>query len=61
VVDADEILVLDGGRVAERGSHRQLLRAKGLYARLWTLQQREAEEQEKKSAVREPGFKLEAQ
>jgi ATP-binding cassette subfamily B protein len=61
VVDADEILVLDGGRVAERGSHRQLLRAKGLYARLWTLQQREAEEQEKKSTVREPGFKLEAQ
>jgi len=60
VVDADEILVLDGGRLAERGSHRQLLRAKGLYAHLWALQQREAREQEKRGAEGKPAFQLEA-
>lgn len=38
VVDADEILVLDQGRVVERGSHAELLRAEGLYARLWRRQ-----------------------
>jgi ATP-binding cassette subfamily B protein len=46
VVDADEILVLDQGRVAERGTHYDLLARHGLYARMWALQaeqQREAE------------------
>ena len=38
VVDADEILVLDQGRVAERGTHAGLLAHGGLYARLWALQ-----------------------
>ena len=38
VVDADEILVLQEGRVAERGSHTQLLAQNGLYARMWALQ-----------------------
>jgi ATP-binding cassette subfamily B protein len=42
VVDADEIIVLDHGRVVERGSHAQLLSQRGAYARLWHLQQREA-------------------
>jgi ATP-binding cassette, subfamily B, bacterial len=42
VVDADEIIVLDQGRVVERGSHAQLLAQRGAYARLWQLQQREA-------------------
>ncbi|HEY3858006.1 MAG TPA: ABC transporter ATP-binding protein/permease [Gammaproteobacteria bacterium] len=60
IVDADEILVLDAGRIAERGSHKQLLKAKGLYAKLWALQQREAEEHEKLAAVQAlPAFKLE--
>lgn len=36
----DEILVLDGGRVAERGRHADLLAAGGLYRRLWDLQGR---------------------
>lgn len=45
IVDADEIIVLDAGRIAERGRHGELLRAKGLYARLWELQL--AEEQER--------------
>ena len=43
VVDADEIIVLDKGHIAERGTHVQLLRRKGLYASLWN-RQREADE-----------------
>jgi ATP-binding cassette, subfamily B, heavy metal transporter len=38
VVDADEIIVLDDGLVAERGSHAALLAKDGLYARMWALQ-----------------------
>ncbi len=38
VVDADEIVVLDKGRIVERGRHEQLLQADGLYAQLWALQ-----------------------
>jgi ATP-binding cassette subfamily B protein len=38
VVDADEIIVLQDGLVAERGSHAALLLQDGLYARMWTLQ-----------------------
>ena len=40
IVEADEILVLDQGRVAERGRHAALLLQGGLYARLWARQQR---------------------
>ncbi|MBL8336391.1 MAG: ABC transporter ATP-binding protein/permease [Rhodoferax sp.] len=39
VVDAHEILVMEGGRVVERGAHAQLLAANGPYARMWALQQ----------------------
>src|SRR3546814_21190307 len=35
VVDADEIIVLDQGRIAERGRHHPLLAQAGLYAALW--------------------------
>ena len=42
VMDADLILVLSHGRVAERGSHRELLALGGEYARMWALQQQEA-------------------
>jgi len=38
VVAADQILVLDEGRVVERGRHDELLRENGLYARLWRAQ-----------------------
>ena len=38
VVDADEILVLQDGQVAERGTHAGLLAQDGLYARMWALQ-----------------------
>jgi ATP-binding cassette subfamily B protein len=43
IVDADQIVVLDEGRVAERGTHAQLLRKGGLYAEMWTRQQTERE------------------
>jgi len=43
VVEADEIIVLDKGHIAERGTHAQLLRKKGIYASLWN-RQREADE-----------------
>jgi len=48
IVDADQILVLDAGRIIERGSHQQLLAAGGRYAAMWALQlqEREAEEGE---------------
>ncbi len=42
VVDADEILVLEHGRIVERGAHANLLAANGVYARMWRLQQDEA-------------------
>ncbi len=43
VMDADQILVLQGGRIVERGSHPQLLDAQGEYARMWALQQQQAQ------------------
>ena len=43
VMDADQILVLNHGRIVERGTHRQLLEQEGEYARMWALQQEQAE------------------
>ncbi|MET0855249.1 MAG: ABC transporter ATP-binding protein/permease [Telluria sp.] len=42
IVAAHQILVMDRGSIVERGTHAELLRRKGLYARLWLLQQRMA-------------------
>ncbi len=39
VVDAHEILVMDAGRIVERGAHADLLAANGRYAQMWALQQ----------------------
>lgn len=39
VVHADEIVVLDGGTIVERGTHAALLRMNGRYARMWEAQQ----------------------
>jgi ATP-binding cassette subfamily B protein len=41
VVDAHQILVMDRGRIVERGTHRELLAAQGTYAQMWALQQQE--------------------
>jgi ATP-binding cassette subfamily B protein len=47
VVDADEILVLDQGRIVERGTHADLLGLEGAYAAMWN-RQREADEAREK-------------
>lgn len=39
VIKADTIYVLDGGNIAEHGSHKELLQKHGLYERLWNAQQ----------------------
>ena len=44
VVDAHEILVMDGGRIIERGNHEQLLALGGRYASMWALQRSGAQE-----------------
>ncbi|QKG72639.1 ABCB family ABC transporter ATP-binding protein/permease [Erythrobacter mangrovi] len=44
IADADHILVLDQGRLAESGTHPELLRVGGLYAEMWARQQAEAEQ-----------------
>ncbi len=41
IADADQILVMDKGRIIERGNHQELLVAKGFYAHMWELQQQE--------------------
>jgi ATP-binding cassette subfamily B protein len=44
VVHAQQIIVMDKGRIIERGTHAELLRANGLFAQMWALQQQRAAE-----------------
>ncbi|MEO7953485.1 MAG: metal ABC transporter permease, partial [Polaromonas sp.] len=44
VVDAHEILVMDGGRIVERGHHAALLASNGRYADMWAMQQQQSGE-----------------
>jgi ATP-binding cassette subfamily B protein len=46
VMNADEIIVLDQGRILERGGHAELLAKAGAYAQMWALQQEEREAEE---------------
>jgi ATP-binding cassette subfamily B protein len=50
IIGADEIIVLDQGAIAERGTHHQLLLKDGLYASMWN-RQREAEEARERLAM----------
>ena len=43
IIEADEILVLDNGRIVERGRHRELLLRHGVYADMWFRQQEAAQ------------------
>jgi len=43
VVDAHEIIVMDAGKIVERGNHAELLAKQGVYANMWALQQNTAE------------------
>ncbi len=57
VVGADQIIVLEAGRIAERGTHGELVERGGLYAQMWARQRQDAEaptpEEEKPPSVRE--------
>jgi len=57
IVNADEIIVLDHGKIAERGAHVSLLAQNGLYAALWKRQNevRQAEETLRRAAIEEGG------
>ncbi len=52
VVDADEILVMERGRIVERGTHMRLLAQGGMYARLWQLQERSAQVEDAENKLR---------
>ena len=51
VTDADEIIVLDGGEIKERGTHAKLLTRNGLYADMWTRQREKSDAELKLQAL----------
>ena len=48
IMDADQILVMEHGRIIERGAHSELLTRNGAYAHMWALQQQEQKEEEQR-------------
>ena len=59
VVEADEIVFLDHGRVVERGTHQQLLEKNGEYAAMWNRQREAAEARAKLLAAEAEGLEAE--
>jgi len=57
VISADEIIVLQDGQIAERGTHAELMRSRGLYASMWD-RQREATEAEERLRIAREGDEL---
>ncbi|MBX3575717.1 MAG: ABC transporter ATP-binding protein/permease [Rhizobiaceae bacterium] len=53
VIGADEIIVLNDGRIAERGKHSDLIAAEGLYASMWNRQREATEAEERLRKARE--------
>jgi len=51
IVDADEIVVLDAGRIVERGTHSELLAFGGLYAEMWARQATEREREQEDATI----------
>jgi len=55
IVNADQIIVMDKGRIVERGRHEELLGREGLYAQLWNLQRQQQElERTQRRMARQP-------
>jgi ATP-binding cassette subfamily B protein len=55
IVDADEILVMDQGRIVERGAFGPLMAANGRFAEMWRLQQEEGRKEGSASPSVTPG------
>jgi len=51
IMDADQILVMEAGRIIERGAHRELLERNGAYAQMWALQQQEESQRPRAKAA----------
>ncbi len=54
IVHADQILVMEHGRIVERGTHAKLVAALGVYAQMWELQRRQADDE----AAAEPAAEM---